>query len=106
MTECVLCGSLTSQLGEYSEAVHCYSAAIAIDPKSSYAYYNRGITRDKLSDFPGAIKVGKLVCVCERGGGGRLGARNGTGIESDGRDADLGLSGISVFPEVVFASDT
>ena len=56
------------QLGEYTDAVHCYSAAIAVDPKSSYAYYNRGITRDKLSNFKGAIQVcvGGWVGGCAR----------------------------------------
>jgi len=49
------------QLGEYTKAVECYSAAIRVEPNNSFAHYNRGITKDKLSDFLGAIKVGTRV---------------------------------------------
>lgn len=40
--------SVLPQLGELVRAVEDYSAALAVDPASSYAHYNRGITRDRL----------------------------------------------------------
>lgn len=56
----VPCPDLCVQLGEYEQAVRDYGAAIALDPTNAYAYYNRGITEDKLADFKGAIAVGAL----------------------------------------------
>ena len=32
-----------------------YSAALAVDPRSAYALYNRGITRDRLGDCEAAV---------------------------------------------------
>jgi len=59
----VCCGpAATLQLGEFAEAVECYTAAIRLDPTSSYAHYNRGITKDKQGDFRGAIEVSSREC--------------------------------------------
>lgn len=33
-----------------------YSQALQVDPHNSYAYYNRGITRDRSGDYEGAIE--------------------------------------------------
>eukprot|EP00983_Pelagomonas_calceolata_P119589 1160622-Pelagomonas_calceolata.AAC.11 len=52
----MLCFVGVLQLGEFKEAVDCYTAAIELEPSNSYAHYNRGITKDKLSDFAGAIE--------------------------------------------------
>lgn len=46
------------QLGEYEQAVRDYSAALQLDTSNTYAFYNRGITRDRLGDFEGAVEVG------------------------------------------------
>jgi tetratricopeptide (TPR) repeat protein len=43
-------------MGDYQRAVADYSAAIDSEPRNSFAYYNRGITRDRLGDFAGAIE--------------------------------------------------
>ncbi len=43
------------QVGEYERAVEDYSQAVQVDPHNSYAYYNRGITRDRSGDYEGAI---------------------------------------------------
>lgn len=32
-----------------------YSEALQVDPQNSYAFYNRGITRDRSGDYQGAI---------------------------------------------------
>jgi tetratricopeptide (TPR) repeat protein len=45
-----------TQLGEYQEALADYTAAIAADPASSLAVYNRGITHDRLGDFAAAVQ--------------------------------------------------
>lgn len=44
------------QLGEYDKALADYSAAIAADPSSAFALYNRGITHDRVGDFAAAVK--------------------------------------------------
>lgn len=44
------------QVGEYEKAVQDYSQALQVDPHNSYAYYNRGITRDRSGDYEGAIE--------------------------------------------------
>ena len=44
------------QVGEYEKAVEDYSQALKVDPHNSYAYYNRGITRDRSGDYEGAIE--------------------------------------------------
>ena len=43
------------KLGRFDAALRDYSAAIALQPRNSFAYYNRGITRDKQEDFAGAV---------------------------------------------------
>ncbi len=43
------------QVGEYERAVEDYTQALQVDPQNSYAYYNRGITRDRSGDYEGAI---------------------------------------------------
>ncbi len=45
---CTPGASVPPQLGELVRAVEDYTAALAVDPASSYAHYNRGITRDRL----------------------------------------------------------
>lgn len=42
------CRPAPPQLGELVAAVDDYTAALAVDPQSSYAHYNRGITKDRL----------------------------------------------------------
>lgn len=44
------------QVGDYEKAVEDYSQALQVDPHNSYAYYNRGITRDRSGDYEGAIE--------------------------------------------------
>lgn len=44
------------QVGDYEKAVGDYSEALLVDPNNSYAYYNRGITRDRSGDYEGAIE--------------------------------------------------
>lgn len=43
------------QLGDFSAALADYEAALALDPRSSYAHYNCGIVRDRLGDFAAAV---------------------------------------------------
>ena len=43
------------QLGNYEAAKEDYTAALALDPCAAFAYYNRGIARDRLDDLPGAV---------------------------------------------------
>ena len=43
------------KVGEYERAVEDYTQALQVDPHNSYAYYNRGITRDRSGDYEGAI---------------------------------------------------
>lgn len=43
------------QMGNYAAAIQDYTAAILVDPDNSYAFYNRGITRDRVADLAGAI---------------------------------------------------
>lgn len=43
------------QVGEYERAVEDYTQALQVDPHNSYAFYNRGITRDRSGDYEGAI---------------------------------------------------
>lgn len=47
--------SMAIQVGEYERAVEDYTQALQVDPQNSYAYYNRGITRDRSGDYEGAI---------------------------------------------------
>lgn len=42
-------------MGNYTAAIQDYTAAILVDPDNSYAFYNRGITRDRVADLAGAI---------------------------------------------------
>lgn len=53
------------QLGELVAAVEDYTAALAAEPHSSYAHYNRGITRDRLQVRP---RVRVWACACRRRG--------------------------------------
>lgn len=43
------------QMGDHQSAIADYTAAIAAEPRSSYAHYNRGITLDRLGDYDGAV---------------------------------------------------
>lgn len=43
-------------MGKYEAALADYSAAIAVDPGSCYALYNRGITHDRLGAYAAAVK--------------------------------------------------
>ena len=53
---CLLISSdIGMQIGDYERAVEDYSQALQVDPGNSYAYYNRGITRDRSGDYEGAI---------------------------------------------------
>lgn len=40
----------------YNDAISDYSKTIEIDPRNAYAYYNRGISYDKMGDYNLAIK--------------------------------------------------
>lgn len=42
-------------MGEHALAIADYTRSIAVEPRSSYAHYNRGITRDRLADYDGAV---------------------------------------------------
>jgi tetratricopeptide (TPR) repeat protein len=41
--------------GRYDDALACWNSAISLDPKSSLAYVNRGLTHIYLQDFPAAL---------------------------------------------------
>ena len=43
------------QVGNYEQAVQDYTQALQVEPTNSYAYYNRGITRDRHGDYQGAV---------------------------------------------------
>ena len=43
------------QLGEFEAAIADYTVALALDPCAAFAYYNRGIARDRLNELPGAV---------------------------------------------------
>jgi tetratricopeptide (TPR) repeat protein len=43
------------QLGKYDLAIQDYTKALEVDPANSFAYYNRGITKDRMGDFEGAV---------------------------------------------------
>lgn len=43
------------QLGQYDKAIVDYTRALEVDPANSFAYYNRGITKDRMGDFEGAV---------------------------------------------------
>lgn len=43
------------QLGKYDLAIQDYTKALDVDPANSFAYYNRGITKDRMGDFEGAV---------------------------------------------------
>ena len=40
---------------EYKKAIDCYTQIIENDPKDSYTYFDRGLTKMKMDDFYGAI---------------------------------------------------
>ena len=40
-------GFALDKLQKYEEAIRDYTAAIALDPANAFAYYNRGISRDR-----------------------------------------------------------
>ena len=46
---------MVTKVGEYERAVEDYTQALQVDPHNSYAYYNRGVTRDRSGDYEGAI---------------------------------------------------
>lgn len=43
------------QLGLHDKAIEDYTRALEVDPANSFAYYNRGITKDRMGDFTGAV---------------------------------------------------
>jgi tetratricopeptide (TPR) repeat protein len=43
------------QLGQYDKAIVDYTRALEVNPANSFAYYNRGITKDRMGDFEGAV---------------------------------------------------
>lgn len=43
------------QLGQYENAIADYTRALESDSANSFAYYNRGITKDRMGDFEGAV---------------------------------------------------
>lgn len=44
------------QIGQFDKALEDYTAAVEVDPRSSYALYNRGILNDRLGCYAVAIK--------------------------------------------------
>lgn len=46
---------LCAQLGDYTQAISDYSRAIELEPNNSFAFYNRGITRERRGDLAGAV---------------------------------------------------
>lgn len=48
--------SFLVQVGNYEQAVQDYTKALQVEPGNSYAYYNRGITRDRNGDYQGAVE--------------------------------------------------
>jgi tetratricopeptide (TPR) repeat protein len=44
------------QLGLPEAAIADYTAALEVEPRNSYALYNRGITRDRMGDYAGAVE--------------------------------------------------
>ena len=58
---------LCLQLGEYDRAVEDYTRALEVDPLNSYAFYNRGITRDRKGDFAGAVADFTTAIELDRG---------------------------------------
>lgn len=44
------------QMGNHERAIEDYTQALQVDPQNSYAYYNRGITRDGSGDYEGAVE--------------------------------------------------
>lgn len=49
-------GSFLANQGRRREAIFCYDLALLLDPKEQYALYGRGIEKEKLKDYNGAIK--------------------------------------------------
>ena len=52
----------------YQEAIADYTAALDVEPRNAYAFYNRGITYDRLGDyghavddFTSAIQLGEIL---------------------------------------------
>lgn len=43
------------QLGQFDKAITDYTRALEVDAANSFAYYNRGITKDRQGDFEGAV---------------------------------------------------
>lgn len=44
------------QVGNHERAIEDYTQALQVDPQNSYAFYNRGITRDGSGDYEGAVE--------------------------------------------------
>jgi tetratricopeptide (TPR) repeat protein len=44
------------EVGDYDDAIRCYTEALRFDPDNSYAYYNRGIAHQEKGDLEGAIQ--------------------------------------------------
>ncbi|HBM15137.1 MAG TPA: hypothetical protein DD381_02145 [Lentisphaeria bacterium] len=49
-------GSINNKLGNFSEAVHSYDKAIALNQKNSAAYFLRGASKQLLRNYKGAIE--------------------------------------------------
>lgn len=58
---------LPLQLGDFSAALVDYEAALALDPRSSYAHYNCGIVRDRLGEYAAAVACFSAAIALEPG---------------------------------------
>jgi tetratricopeptide (TPR) repeat protein/predicted Ser/Thr protein kinase len=50
------CGELFARVGDSKQSIAAYSSALKIDGASQLARYNRGVERQRLRDFPGALR--------------------------------------------------